>query len=133
MGTYRILIVDDNEHVRFVLASALKRVSDYTVVEAENSIEALERAREEPFDLLITDLRLPRMNGLALTSAFASLRPDKPVIWITAYGCRRVKRRGEKLRIHCCLDKPLEIHEIRSAVREALAHTREHAETAEAG
>jgi len=120
MLEHRILIVDDDEHVRFVLASALKRIDDFTVSTAGNSLEALNMAREQTFDLLITDLRLPRMNGLALTSAFRKIDGDTPVVWLTAYGCHRMRHEAETLDVYQCLNKPVEIQEIRAVARAAL-------------
>src|SRR5690554_6282401 len=94
----RILVVDDDDRVRFVLSGALRRLGDeYQIVTASNSREALDRAGEEEFDLLITDLRLPRSDGLALTSAFAKASPDTRVIWITAYGCHRFIEASKRL------------------------------------
>lgn len=120
MLEHRILIVDDDEHVRFVLGSALEKVENVTVVAAGNSLEALNIAREQTFDLLITDLRLPRMNGLALTSAFRKLDGDTPVVWLTAYGCHRMRHEAETLDVYQCLNKPVEIQEIRGVARAAL-------------
>ena len=126
MFEHQILVVDDDEHVRFVLSNALDRVDGLTVVVAGNSLDALAMAREQPFDLLLTDLRLPRMNGLALTSAFRKLYPDTPVIWLTAYGCYQMKHQSETLNVYQCLNKPVEIQEIRDVTMEALENAREY-------
>jgi DNA-binding NtrC family response regulator len=126
MLEHRILIVDDDEHIRFVLTHALGRVEDFTVSMAGNSLKALAMAKEEHFDLLITDFRLPRMNGLALTSAFRKLNPDTPVVWLTAHGCYRIKRQADMLGVYQCLNKPVEIHEIRAVAFEALESVQEH-------
>lgn len=120
MLEHRILIVDDDEHIRFVLTNALGRIEEFTVTTAKNSAEALAMAKKQHFDLLITDLCLPRMNGLALTSAFIKLYPDTPVVWLTAYGCYRVKHQADTLGVYQCLNKPVEIHEIREVASEAL-------------
>jgi DNA-binding NtrC family response regulator len=125
----RILIVDDDEHVRFVFKSALEGVDGFEVVAAENSLEALNLARAQAFDLLITDLRLPRRNGLALTSAFRKLNPHTPVVWLTAYGCYRMRSQVETLNVHRCVNKPVEIHEIREVARDALASVDAHEPT----
>ncbi len=120
----RILLVDDDERVRFVLGGALQRLgAEYAIVTAGDGREALDIAEETEFDLLITDLRLPRTDGLALTSAFAKLSPATKVIWITAYGCHRFSDATERLNVMRCLDKPVEIQELRDAVIHVLRTT----------
>ena len=120
----KILVVDDDDRVRFVLSGALESLGDdYHIVAASNSKEALDKAEETRFDLLITDLRLPRTDGLALTSAFAKISPDTKIIWITAYGCHRFSENAKRMAICQCLDKPLEIHELREAALDALHDT----------
>jgi CheY-like chemotaxis protein len=120
----RILLVDDEESVLFVLYNGLLRLDDGYDVEvdkAHDGPEALEKLRESRFDLMVTDLRLPGMDGVELTKAARELDSDIVVIWITAYDCQKARRDAERLEVYRCLDKPLEIDEIRSIVREALA------------
>jgi two-component system response regulator GlrR len=120
----RILIVDDDERVLFVLHHTLMRMgNEYEVVTAHGGREALDRFGERPFDLIITDLRMPDMDGLELTEGIRSLGSSVAVIWITAYGCHKVRDEAARLAVCACLDKPLEIAEIRQAVREALGTT----------
>jgi two-component system response regulator HydG len=119
-----ILVVDDDDPVRFVLGGALRGLGeDYTIVTVSNSREALDKAKEVKFDLLITDLRLPRTDGLALTSAFAKVSPETKIIWVTAYGCHRFTESAKRLAICQCLDKPLEIQDLRKAALDALRET----------
>jgi DNA-binding NtrC family response regulator len=122
----RILIVDDEESVLFVLYNGLLRLDDGYDVEvdkAHDALQALERLRERPFDLMITDLRLPGMDGIELTEAARELDSDIAVIWVTAYDCHKARRDAERLCVYRCLDKPLEIDEIRAITREALDAT----------
>jgi DNA-binding NtrC family response regulator len=122
----RILVVDDDDRVRFILEGALQKLGDnYEIVTAGNGREALDKASQMHFDLLITDLRLPRSDGLALTSAFAKVSPETKVVWITAYGCHRFADPAKRLSVLQCLDKPLEIQEIRKAALDALSHHQE--------
>ncbi len=121
----RILVVDDDERVRYVLTSALRRLGeDYEVISSGSCREALAQAQESSFDLLITDLRLPRSDGLALTSAFAKVSPETRVVWMTAHGCYHYRDSAERLDVIQCLDKPLEIQAIRRAVLDALSNGR---------
>jgi DNA-binding NtrC family response regulator len=120
----RILIVDDDERVLWVLHDALARVEDrYEIVTARSGREALSQFGEQPFDLVITDLRMPDMDGIELTEAIKALDSDAAVIWITAYGSHEVRDKLARLAVCDCLDKPLEITEIRQAVRDALQAT----------
>jgi two-component system response regulator HydG len=119
-----ILIVDDDERVLFVLHRALTGLGDgYEVVSAESGREALSKARETPFDLLITDLRMVDMSGMELTEAIKALNPKTAVLWVTAYGCHRVASEAARLSVYKCLDKPLKIAKIRRVVRQALKGT----------
>ncbi len=119
----RILVVDGDESVLFVLGSALKKVGDHQrieIVTAQDSQQALERFQQEEFDLVITDLRLPGMDGVRLTEGIRMSDSDVIVIWITAYDCYKAGPDARRLSVYRCLDKPLEIDEIRATVREAL-------------
>lgn len=117
----RILIVDDEEHVRFIVADALGRLGPAVeVVEAANGEEALARIRQAPFDLVITDLRMPGMEGQELTQAVAEVCPGATVIWMTAYGDAAVRAQAARLAVYRCLDKPLNVAEIRRIVSESL-------------
>jgi len=118
-----ILIVDDEESVMFVLNGALARVNDeyeLVVERASDGKEALAKALDGQFDLLITDIRLPGIDGVELTERVRRESPATHVIWITAYGSRKLREDAERLEVYMCLDKPLEIGQIRQAVREAL-------------
>ena len=118
----RILIVDDDERVRFILTDTLRKLGDgYEVVSSGSCREALEQVQEAAVDLLITDLRLPRSDGLALTSALAKLSPGTKVVWMTAHGCYHYRDSARRLDVVQCLDKPLEIQAIRRAALDALS------------
>lgn len=116
----RILIVDDEEHVRFVMADALRFGPDVEVVEAGSGEEAMDKIRQAPFDLVITDLRMPGMTGQELTQAIFETCPGATVIWMTAYGDAAVQDEAARLAVYRCLDKPLNIPDIRQIVRQAI-------------
>src|SRR5689334_11586240 len=81
-----IAIVDDTEPLRDVAADVLRRVG-YQVVVAEDGEHALERLREleNPVDLLVTDVKMPRMDGVALARHVAAEFPTVPVVFMTGY------------------------------------------------
>lgn len=117
----RILIADDDPRVLLILRTTLERMKDgYRIVAARDGKEAMRSVKAEPFDLVITDIRMPGMNGIELAEAMRALDLDTAVIWITAYGCHRLKAESDRLDICRCLDKPLRIGEIRRAALEAL-------------
>lgn len=117
--TRRILIADDEARVLLILRDSLKKLG-HEIVTAQNGREALRMALEQPVDLVITDLRMPGMGGVDLARTIKASKPDTSFIWITAYGCHNVADECARLGILACLDKPLEIGEIRRTVREAL-------------
>jgi CheY-like chemotaxis protein len=117
----RILIVDDDPRVLLVLRVALERMAaGYRIVVARDGLKALERLKKTYFDLVITDVRMPRMDGIELAQEIRALSLDTVVIWITAYGSQNLQARREELGVQRCLDKPLRIVEIRQATQEVL-------------
>jgi DNA-binding NtrC family response regulator len=125
MSEHRILVVDDDERVLFVLRRALLAFQNgYEIVTALDGREALNKAKEVPFDLLITDLKMPGMDGITLTQAIRDLNSGTVVVWITAYGCAQVSDEATRLSVHECLEKPLRIDEIRRVVRDALDNSK---------
>lgn len=120
----RILVVDDELNVLFVMHDALTRLGDeYEIVTAQNGQEALDKIKTVSFDLAITDLRMPGLDGVELTEAIKALHPSTVVIWMTAYGCHNVKDEATRLAVYACLEKPVEVAEIWRVVREALEST----------
>ena len=120
----RILIIDDEVNVLFVMHDALAKLGDEVeIVTAQSGHEAMRKAIEMPFDLVITDLRIPDLDGVELTRAIKTLNPETVVIWMTAYGYHTVSDAAVRLMVYRCLDKPVEVAEIRRIVREALEST----------
>jgi len=124
MSEHRILVVDDDERVLFVLRRALLAFQNgYEIMAASDGHKALGRVKEVPFDLVITDLKMPGVDGIALTQAIRDLNSGTVVVWITAYGCAQVSDEATRLSVYECLEKPLRIDKIRRVVREALENT----------
>lgn len=117
----RILIADDDPAVLFVVQAALDRVKDgYDIMTARNGSEALRLLENDPFALVITDVRMPGVDGVTLVEAIRSKKTPTAVIWMTAYGCDRLRDVGERLGVYRCLNKPLRIDAIRQTALEAL-------------
>jgi DNA-binding NtrC family response regulator len=120
----RILIIDDEVNVLFVMHDALAKLGDeYEIVTAQGGHEALRRAMAMPFDLVITDVKMQDMDGVQLTRAIKTLEPDTVVVWMTAYGYHNLSSTAARLMVYRCLDKPVEVAEIRRIAREALEST----------
>jgi DNA-binding NtrC family response regulator len=117
-----ILIVDDEERILFVLEHALRKLTDGVEVEtAGTGGEALRKARKRSFDLVISDLIMPDMDGVELTERIRDLSSECAVIWMTAYGCQSFQAEAERLGVYCCVEKPLEIQRFRDLARRAMA------------
>jgi two-component system response regulator AtoC len=120
-GHRRILVVDDDPMVLFVFRDTLRELGDACeIVTTQSGLKALGEANKEPFDLVITDLNMPDLGGIALTEAIRHESPATAVVWITAYGCHSVATDAVRLKIHRCHDKPLEVDEILQIARNAL-------------
>lgn len=119
----RILVVDDDEWVLFVLLHTLMALgSEYDVVTAKSGAEAWDKAQEQPFDLLITDLGMPAPDGVELTEMIRATSPETVVVWITAYGGPAIRPDCRRLDVYRCLEKPVEVAQIRRVARQALEH-----------
>ena len=125
-GDKRILVVDDDDQVLFVWSNALASARDITLVTAQDGQEALEILDQDGFDVIITDLRMPRMDGYELTEAIRRQDQDITIVWLTGYRDPSRTPMEQRLKVHRCVDKPLTVAQIRSLVREAV-------EVAEAG
>lgn len=102
----RVLVADDEEGVRSFVAEALER-EGHEVVQAADGAEALRAAREEPFDVVITDLRMPQMDGMSLVRALRTEQPDVELIVLTAFGDVSTAVEAMKLGVFDYLQKPL--------------------------
>lgn len=82
----KILIVDDEPDMLKLLSMTLQKKTPYHVTITNNPVEALTLAKSGEFDLVITDLKMPGLDGMELLDAVKKINPDTPVIMITAYG-----------------------------------------------
>ena len=117
----RILIAEDEEALRSLCARAL--ASDghevETACDGADALELLARA-EGRFDLLITDIRMPIMDGIALALAAARDFPDLTILLMTGYADQRERAHGLDAIIHDVIAKPFSVATLRGAVKEAL-------------
>ena len=118
----RILVAEDEEALRAFIVRALKQ-DGHEVAAAADGAEALDllSADKAEFDLLLTDIRMPIMDGIALALAAARDRPDLMILLMTGYADQRERAHGLDALIHDVIAKPFSLAEIRGAVAEALA------------
>lgn len=115
----RILIVDDEQSMRELL-SILLRKEGYEVVTAENGATALKAVQREIFDLVITDLKMPQFDGIALLKSVKEVSPDTIVIIITAFGTTEGAERARILGAYDYIGKPFNNDEIKLVIHNAL-------------
>ncbi len=117
----RILLAEDEEALRAFIARALAQDGHEVVATADGG-EALDvLAREQGrFDLLLTDIRMPVMDGIALSLAAARDFPDLTIMLMTGYADQRERAHGLDALIHDVIAKPFSLAEIRKTVAEAL-------------
>lgn len=117
----RILVVDDEESVVFFLGESLAELGPgYMVETARSGEEALARIAHQPFDLVITDLRMPGVDGLELLQTLHATQPDTRLILMTAYGSDRVEAEARRLKVYRYITKPFKIEDLVDAARQAL-------------
>jgi CheY-like chemotaxis protein len=118
----RILIAEDDEAVRGFVQRALTE-DGYETAAARDGAEALDLLTREngAFDLLLTDIRMPVMDGIALALATARDHPDVTILLMTGYADQRERAYGLDQLIHDVVTKPFTLAQLQSAVSGALA------------
>jgi len=121
--TIRILVVDDNPAMADTLADILE-VKDFTVHAAASGANALEIQRDQPVDILLTDVKMPGMNGLELYRETRKLYHKLITIFMTAYSADELIQQGMSEGVKTILDKPLDMNflvRLLSAYRRTIA------------
>jgi CheY-like chemotaxis protein len=118
----RILIAEDEEALRALCARALTTDGHEVTAVADGSaaLDTLTR-KEGGFDLILTDIRMPVMDGIALALAAARDHPDICILLMTGYADQRERAHGLDALIHDVIPKPFTLATLRDTVNEALA------------
>src|ERR1700759_4381081 len=114
----RILLVDDEQSIQTLLSYPLRR-DGYEVVQATDGREALERFEEQPFDLVVLDLMLPKLDGLEVCRRLRG-RSSVPIIMLTARSDEIDKVVGLELGADDYITKPFSLREFSSRIKAAL-------------
>ncbi len=117
-----ILIVDDQLGVRKLLYEALK--DDFKIIYiAGNGIEAIEKVEENNPDLVVMDMKMPRMNGLEVLKQLRQMNYNNPVIMMTAYGELEIVSEAVKMGVKKHITKPFDLKDLRKLIKETLKET----------
>ena len=117
-----ILVVDDDPGHRTMLRTLLTGWG-YTILEAEDGSQAIEKVHEQPFDLILMDIRMIKMSGLEALREIKAYNPAIPIIIMTAYSSVETAVEALKNGAYDYLTKPLDFDELRLAMDRAMDHT----------
>src|SRR5947209_17681510 len=123
-----LLIVDDEPGMRQLLSHVFGRGAGHTVRAAENGAKALELLREEPADLIISDVKMPDMNGIELLRRVREFLPDAGVVLMTAFATVETAREAFKLGADDFIQKPFDVDELKLIVEKELERRQLHLE-----
>jgi two-component system cell cycle response regulator CpdR len=118
----KVLIADDEDSMRQLVARAIA-MDGHETVTAQDGAEALEILTREDgaFDLLLTDIQMPVMDGIALALSVARDFPDLTILLMTGFADQRERASNLNALVHDVVTKPFSVADIRTAVADALA------------
>jgi len=110
MSEYNVLIVEDSPTMRQLIAFALKRIRGVRIVEASDGVDGLKKLSSERFDLILTDINMPIMDGLKLVSLVRNDSNYKsiPIVVITTEGAQEDRERALALGANDYITKPIQ-------------------------
>ena len=122
----RILLVDDSAIMRMILVMNLRRLFRIKITEAVNGMEAIARLAEGTFDLVLTDINMPELDGLGLIRHIREvMRSDIPILIITTRGESRDRDRGMALGANGYVTKPVNMKELVWQILQILGGSRQ--------
>jgi len=116
-----ILIVDDEIHVRDGLSEILQQEGFY-VETAKDGNQAISISINKQFDLMISDIKMPEMDGLQLLNEIQKVNPQIRVIMVTAFGDVQTYLKSMKLGAHEYINKPIRIQELKRVISTIMQH-----------
>lgn len=122
MHPHKVLVVDDSPTMRQFIVFALKRLPDLQVDEADNGVAALKQLSAGKYDLLLTDINMPMMDGLKLVGLIRNdiVYANLPIIVITTEGSEMTRERAIKIGANEFVTKPLQTAHLINIVRRLL-------------
>ena len=119
----RILLAEDDPAVREFVSRALVH-SGHNVTAVDDGLAAVEALTGNAYDLLITDIVMPGMDGIALALKVSKDQPELPILMMTGYAAERQRAHNLEALIHKVIAKPFAMADLLAAVDDALAHAR---------
>ncbi len=117
----RILIIEDEAAIRRVLTKILSEESDtYIVEDAEDGIQGLERIKNNDYDLVLCDIKMPKMDGVELLEAVKKIKPEIPMVMISGHGDMETAIQTMRLGAFDYISKPPDLNRLLNTVRNAL-------------
>lgn len=114
-----ILIAEDDKSVREFVTRAL-REDGHTVTSVDNGAQALALLDSQEFDLLLSDIRMPEMDGICLAKRVSKQRPDLPIVLMTGFAAEEKRAVDLDIEVHIVISKPFTLRQIREAAAAAL-------------
>jgi two-component system chemotaxis response regulator CheY len=123
MAEFSCLVVEDSPMMRQLLVFALARIKQLTVTEAEDGVDGLRKLAGAKFDLVITDINMPIMDGLKLVKRIRTdeTHKDVPIIIITTEGSSEDRQRAMALGANAYITKPIQAPQVIAQVKELLS------------
>ncbi|TAI49438.1 sigma-54-dependent transcriptional regulator [Flagellimonas allohymeniacidonis] len=117
----KILVIEDESAIRRVLIKILSEESDtYEVYEAENGLKGMEAIKKEDFDLVLCDIKMPKMDGVEVLEAAKQVKPEVPFIMISGHGDLDTAVNTMRLGAFDYISKPPDLNRLLTTVRNAL-------------
>lgn len=117
----KILIIEDEPAIRRVLTKILTEESDaYIVDEAEDGVQGLEKIKNEDYDLVLCDIKMPKMDGEELLEAVKKIKPEIPIVMISGHGDMETAINTMRLGAFDYISKPPDLNRLLNTVRNAL-------------
>jgi two-component system cell cycle response regulator CpdR len=116
----KIILAEDDGDMRRFLVKALQNAG-YEVISFDNGLSAYQRLREEPFELLLTDIVMPEMDGIELARRASELDPDIKIMFITGFAAVALNSDSTAPKNAKVLSKPVHLRELVSEVQKMLA------------
>jgi two-component system cell cycle response regulator CpdR len=117
---HKILLAEDDNDMRRFLVKALENAG-FQVSSFDNGLSAYQRLREEPFEMLLTDIVMPEMDGIELARRASELDPDIKIMFITGFAAVALNSDSEAPKNAKVLSKPVHLRELVSEVNKMLA------------
>lgn len=112
MESMKILVVDDEALIRDMIKRGLSQMGGFSVEVAQSGPEAIEKMEKDVFDLVLTDLKMPEMDGLELLKTIKGTRPDIMVIMMTAHGSIETAVEALKIGADDYITKPIDFNDL---------------------